>query len=233
MVRRLPVYRDFRRAQEEEPEDEGDGLVFVDIALRERFKSFAEAEAEREDGYDPSIWDPAAIAQRRPEMVGSEERVRTQGLDLNNFTFADRRVITRALRMRPEPNDEEEDSAGASGSRQRPGPDSSGASGSGQGSGSRATKAVACQGGGWVNADRDQPMVLVDSGANEVIRPMPSHYHRGRCARTTVKTASGDEVAAYRSRDGELMLPSASGVEPDPEWLLPVSKLIRAGGSFG
>ena len=209
-----PNRREFRRAQDEEPEDEGDEPEQVQLRPRERFRTFAEAEAEEEGGYDPSLWDPEDIRRRRQAMVEQE----AQGVNLNNFTLADRRMIMQVLQLGPGPIDEDEDSAGASGS--------------GQGSGPRATKAVACQGGAWVNADRDQPMVLVDSGANEVIRPMPSHYRRGRCTRTTVKTASGDEVAAYRNRGGELMLPSASGVEPDPERLLPVSKLIRAGGSF-
>ena len=149
-----PIYHGFRHAQ-------------VEPVPYERPRTFVRAEAEREGGYNPDLWDPAQIALRREAMIQQE----AQGLDLNTLTLADRRRVREVLRLAPEPDDEEEDSAGASGSRQRPRQDSSGASGSGQGSGSRATKAVACQGGAWVNADREQPMVLVDSGANEVIRP--------------------------------------------------------------
>ena len=93
-----------------------------------------------------------------------------QGLNLADFPPEARRLILEVLPQEPGPIDEGEDSSGASEQERQP----------------RATKAVACQGGAWVNADCDQ------------------------------KTASGDEVVAYRNRDGELMLPSASGVEPGP-----------------
>ena len=63
-----PTHREFRRAQEEEPEDEGDEPEHTQREPRERFRTFSEAAAEEEGGYDPSLWDEEAIRQRMVDM---------------------------------------------------------------------------------------------------------------------------------------------------------------------
>ncbi|CAE7929218.1 unnamed protein product, partial [Symbiodinium necroappetens] len=72
-----------------------------------------------------------------------------------------------------------------------------------------------------------QPSVLVDSGANETIRPWLADIKE--CTRTAVVTARGDRVAALRTRDGELCIKST---EDSRDWLLSVRRLVEAGGTF-
>ena len=75
----------------------------------------------------------------------------------------------------------------------------------------------------------DAPSVLVDSGANETIRPWTQGYSETGCKRTSVITASGDRIPALRTRDGELCLQSSGDAK---DWLLSVRRLVEAGGSF-
>ena len=74
-----------------------------------------------------------------------------------------------------------------------------------------------------------QPSVLVDSGANETIRPWLADIKESGCTHTAVVTASGDRVAALRTRDGELCIKST---EDSRDWLLSVRRLVEAGGAF-
>ncbi|CAE6971992.1 GIP [Symbiodinium sp. CCMP2592] len=74
-----------------------------------------------------------------------------------------------------------------------------------------------------------QPSVLVDSGANETIRPWLADIKESGCTHTAVVTASGDRVAALRTRDGELCIKST---EDSRDWLLSVRRLVEAGGTF-
>ena len=73
------------------------------------------------------------------------------------------------------------------------------------------------------------PQVLVDSGANEVIRPRSEGYDVHRCKKTQVALASGDTVQAWRTRDGELMI---GDVELDADWILSVRRLRGIRGAF-
>ena len=74
-----------------------------------------------------------------------------------------------------------------------------------------------------------QPSVLVDSGANETIRPWLADIKESGCTHTAVVTASGDRVAALRTRAGELCIKST---EDSRDWLLSVRRLVEAGGTF-
>ena len=79
-------------------------------------------------------------------------------------------------------------------------------------------------------ASQQQPAVLVDSGANETIRPWDETINEAGCKRTSVVTASGDRVSALRTKDGELCVKSNGG---SSDWLLSVRRLVEAGGTFG
>ena len=63
------------------------------------------------------------------------------------------------------------------------------------------------------------PQVLVDSGANEVIRPRPENYDVYPCKKTQVALASGDTVNAWRTRDGELMIGDVE-LDHNADWIL-------------
>ena len=78
-------------------------------------------------------------------------------------------------------------------------------------------------------ATSEYPSVLVDSGANEVIRPWTSGFSESGCKHTSVITASGDRIPALRTRDGELCIQSSNDAK---DWLLSVRRLVGAGGSF-
>ena len=80
-----------------------------------------------------------------------------------------------------------------------------------------------------LRAQGSEPWVLVDSGANETIRPWLSTMSTAGCKQTSVTTASGDRVEALRSRDGELCIRSS---DDSQEWLLSVHRLVQAGGMF-
>ncbi|CAE7207770.1 unnamed protein product [Symbiodinium sp. CCMP2592] len=89
-----------------------------------------------------------------------------------------------------------------------------------------------CRDEGHAQASRAQgsePWVLVDSGANETIRPWLPTMSTTGCKQTSVTTASGDRVEALRSRDGELCVRSS---DDSQEWLLSVRRLVQAGGMF-
>ena len=73
------------------------------------------------------------------------------------------------------------------------------------------------------------PSVLVDSGANETIRPWTQGFSEAGCKQTSVVTASGDRIPALRTRDGELRIQSSSEAK---DWLLSVRRWVEAGGSF-
>ena len=81
-----------------------------------------------------------------------------------------------------------------------------------------------------IAVSQQQPSVLVDSGANETIRPWDESINETGCKKTSVVTASGDRVPALRTKDGELCIKS-SGESRD--WLLSVRRLVEAGGTFG
>ena len=80
-----------------------------------------------------------------------------------------------------------------------------------------------------IAVSQQQPSVLVDSGANETIRPWDETITETGCKKTSVVTASGDRVPALRTKDGELCIKS-SGESRD--WLLSVRRLVEAGGTF-
>ena len=75
----------------------------------------------------------------------------------------------------------------------------------------------------------EHPSVLVNSGANETIRPWPQRFSELGCKRTSVVTASGDRTPALRTRDGELRIQSSHDTK---DWHLSVRRLAEAGGSF-
>ena len=81
-----------------------------------------------------------------------------------------------------------------------------------------------------IAVSQQQPSVLVDSGANETIRPWDETINETGCKKTSMVTASGDRVPALRTTDGELCVKS-SGDSRD--WLLSVRRLVEAGGTFG
>ena len=71
----------------------------------------------------------------------------------------------------------------------------------------------------------DERMVLIDSGANEVIRPFRPELEKQlqKLSAIQVALASGEAVSAYRTRDGELILPVAAGASA--EWIAPLERL--------
>ncbi|CAE7467613.1 GIP, partial [Symbiodinium sp. CCMP2592] len=75
------------------------------------------------------------------------------------------------------------------------------------------------------------PKVLVDSGANEVIRPRPEGFAVYKCRRSQVAMASGDVVNAWRTRDGELMI-GEEDVDNSVDWILSVRRLRGIRGAF-
>ena len=81
-----------------------------------------------------------------------------------------------------------------------------------------------------IAASQQQSAVLVDSRANETIRPWDETINETGCKGTSVVTASGDRAPALRTKDGELCV-KLTGESRD--WLLSVRRLIEAGGTFG
>ena len=71
----------------------------------------------------------------------------------------------------------------------------------------------------------DERMVLIDSGANEVIRPFRPELAKQlqKLSAIQVALASGETVSAYRTKDGELILPVAAGASA--EWIVPLERL--------
>ncbi|CAE7277127.1 TY2B-LR1 [Symbiodinium sp. CCMP2592] len=71
-----------------------------------------------------------------------------------------------------------------------------------------------------LHADHD--FVLVDSGANEVLRP--GEPPRRGCE-TSLQLADGMRIKAFRSREGELVIPGAT-------WICGLSRLVSLGYKF-
>ncbi|CAE7336713.1 unnamed protein product, partial [Symbiodinium sp. CCMP2592] len=90
---------------------------------------------------------------------------------------------------------------------------------------------IGCEEGHADSAVFCGPQVLVDSGANEVIRPRPEGYDVHRCKKTQVALASGDTVQAWRTRDGELMIGDVE-LDHDADWILSVRRLRGIRGAF-
>ena len=74
-------------------------------------------------------------------------------------------------------------------------------------------------------SDEEKPLVPIDSGANEVIRPYRPELQRQmkNMSSTQVALANGQAVSAHRTREGELVLP-ASG-QTSAEWIVPLERL--------
>ena len=94
--------------------------------------------------------------------------------------------------------------------------------------GARVAAAMVTEGAA-VNIARsfdDPPMVLLDSGANEVIRPITESMNTTRMKVLTLQVANGDRVEAWRTKDGEVAVPSGAN-----EWILPMKSLVKVGGA--
>ena len=74
-------------------------------------------------------------------------------------------------------------------------------------------------------SDEEKPLVLIDSGANEVIRPYRPELQKRlkNMSSTQVALANGQAVSAHRTSEGELVLP-ASG-QSCAEWIVPLERL--------
>ena len=74
-------------------------------------------------------------------------------------------------------------------------------------------------------SDEEKPLVLIDSGANEVIRPYRPELQKclKNMSSTQVALANGQAVSAHRTSEGELVLP-ASG-QSCAEWIVPLERL--------
>jgi len=74
--------------------------------------------------------------------------------------------------------------------------------------------------------------VLVDSGANEVVRPFSSSWWneiivlRNKGKPVTVKLAGGQEIRAAMTQHGEIMLPGRED-QDKVGWILPVSRMTK------
>ena len=96
-------------------------------------------------------------------------------------------------------------------------------------SGARAAAAMVTEGAAanTIAGNFDQPpLVLLDSGANEVIRPITTTMNTSRMKELTLQVANGDRVVAWRTKDGEVAVPSGAN-----EWILPMRSLIKIGGA--
>ena len=69
--------------------------------------------------------------------------------------------------------------------------------------------------------------VLVDSGANEIIRPVRKDICRKKSVPMNVVLASGEIVSGFRTKEGEVALHTSSN-----EWILGVVRVIEVGGRF-
>ena len=85
---------------------------------------------------------------------------------------------------------------------------------------------------------QDAALVLVDSGAKEVVRPYRTDISRKGTIAMRIVLASGEVVGGFRTRDGEVVLqsgPSAAGSgdqESAGDWILGVMRVIEVGGAF-
>ena len=76
----------------------------------------------------------------------------------------------------------------------------------------------------------ERPLVLIDSGANEIIRPLRPELESKLASMNVVQVAlaSGDTISAYRTADGELVVPTCG--EASAEWIVPLEKLTAGIG---
>ena len=85
---------------------------------------------------------------------------------------------------------------------------------------------------------RDDTLVLVDSGANEVVRPYRSNISRKGAITMRIVLASGEVVGGFRTRDGEVVFQSNSSTSADcdqeshGDWILGVMRVTEVGGAF-
>ena len=102
--------------------------------------------------------------------------------------------------------------------------------------GGYATASMATTSG--VTGQREDALVLVDSGANEVVRRYRSNISRKGTIAMRIVLASGEVVGGFRTRDGEVVLQSDSSAaesgdpESSGEWILGVMRVIEVGGAF-
>ena len=81
-------------------------------------------------------------------------------------------------------------------------------------------------------------LVLVDSGANEVVRPYRRDISKKGTIATRIALASGEVVGGFRTRDGEVVLRSGSSAaesgdqESSGDWILGATRVIEVGGAF-
>ncbi|CAE7661265.1 unnamed protein product [Symbiodinium sp. CCMP2592] len=68
-------------------------------------------------------------------------------------------------------------------------------------------------------------LVLADTGANEVIRPT-GNGPPPRSSSVSLTLADGNEVEAWRTRDGELAIPGSDA------WIAPIGKIVALGYRF-
>ena len=79
-------------------------------------------------------------------------------------------------------------------------------------------------------------LVLMDSGANEVLRAVGPEDDRSHGdSALSVTLASGDAIPAYRNKNGEVCLPRTAGDSQDDGdngWIVGIRRIIDLGGSF-
>ena len=80
-------------------------------------------------------------------------------------------------------------------------------------------------------------LVLMDSGANEVLRSLNagSKGQNKSSARVGVTLPSGDSAQAYRNRHGEVCLPRenpASNDQEESNWIAGIRRMIDLSGKF-
>ena len=81
----------------------------------------------------------------------------------------------------------------------------------------------------------DGDLVLIDSGANEILRSGPCGENSKSSDPLTVTLASGDTIQAFRNRHGEVCLPkekAADNEADDSSWIVGIRRVIDLGGKF-
>ena len=81
----------------------------------------------------------------------------------------------------------------------------------------------------------DGDLVLIDSGANEVLRSGPCGETNKSSDPLSVTLASGDTIQAFRNRHGEVCLPkekAADNEADDSSWIVGIRRVIDLGGKF-
>ncbi|CAE7232438.1 TY1B-NL2 [Symbiodinium natans] len=80
------------------------------------------------------------------------------------------------------------------------------------------------------NGSGGLPWVLVDSGANQILRPWNEQAEKDLegAAPLLVTLASGEQRQGWRTVEGEVMLPKQSGNDHQHHpWILPVTRLVK------